>query len=445
MEVQKSKLMDMVLVTVAGPMRDQIPTAAALLGHRIGVPDSGSSTAAEAAGRFLARLEAAAPKPIETAIRRIPGGPASALKDGVVDAFVSWGRVAEAGVPIAVPIDVEELLPIPATVTTLTKHEPAARAFVNFLTEDASRATFESAGALIAPEAGRRRAATELPIRLPSPRRQAGVATVGGRVLLAGGEAGGTWLDSLTWVNPSTYQVHDAVAKLNAPRAGLTAAHLAAAKGVYFFGGRTAEGLVATIERFDPVSDTMTTLSVTLPAPAAESASLVVGDRALLFGGLSATDEPTDAIVEFDPASSVAVTLQARLPQAVSGASAAPGQGGEVWIFGGRNRLGPLGDIAIFDPAAGRASRASVRLREPRAGVGVVPWEGGFLLVGGLGPRGLSDTAEVLRFDGTGEVLDARLPNGVAEAAVVRTGEFVQVLGGTTLARISSSIVRLPY
>lgn len=425
-------------ITVAGPIRDQITDVKSLEGRRVGVPDGSSSTAGEAARRLIVRARATGVQE-----RVMPGNPTSALKDGTLDAYISWGRVTEAGVPLSVPIELEELLPIPAVVSTLTRHDALSQEFVNWLTEDAARRVFEQAGGVPTPEAGRRRAATVLPVRLPGPRRSAGSAIIGAKILLVGGEAGGVHSQALTWVEPATYRVHDAMSKLSAPRRGAAAAHLAAASGVYILGGHEATGVVATIERFEPSSDTMITLETTLPRPLEGAAEQVISDKLYLFGGFDDTGAPLDSIIVFDAKDGRAVALDARLPAAVGGMAAAPGPGASIWLFGGRDARGPVADVVIFDALTGTATRSNIRMPEANTGLGVVPWTDGWLLVGGQTARGLTDSLTVLSQSGTSKRLDVRLPEGLADAAVVLTGEQVHVLGGTTDARIESRIIRL--
>ncbi len=430
-------------VTVAGARRDTLTNLASLSGARVGLADPRVSTSADAGRRVLSRAGVTGVKE-----RILPAVTPSALQDGTVDAMLGWGNLG-VGVALDVPVEVEELLPVPAAVTAVTEQSAAAEAFVTWLTTDAARAVLAKGSVpVVAP--GRRRIATVLPVRLPEPRRSAGATVAAGRALLVGGEAGGELLDTLVWVEVPGYTVTTAAARLEAPAQGSVAAWLAAQRAVYVFGGRTKDGPVAAIQRYEPSSDTIQTLPVPLPLPLERCAAEVAADRVYLFGGATTGDALVDKVWVFEPATGGTQELSVKLPAPTADMAVAPGLGTTLRLFGGRTSAGVSAAIHAFDFRAATLETLAVRLEPGRAGARVLSNAEGWLVVGGESdlpgpPAGRMRTQlDLLGREDTWRRLDVELPAGVVDAALVELAGSAHVIGGLSRERVEARVLRLP-
>ncbi len=428
-------------VSVSGAVRGEVSAITELSGRRIGLPDGRVSTAPDAARRLLARARLERTREVV-----IPGNPTSALRDGTIDAYVSWGTLDGAGIPLDVPVALEELLPIPACLTAFTKRETAANAFLTWLTTDLARETLGRTGAIPLPAEGRRKSPTVIPIRLPEPRRQAGVVTLNGRVGLFGGDAGGRRLSSIVWVDLVAYGVTTAGVTLEAPASGVTAEWVPSSKAIYLFGGQTADGLSDAAQRYEPATDTIQVLPIRMPVKRHSMTGAVAHDKVFLFGGLDEAGAASDQIHVFDPTSGTTATLAATLPAPRARMARAPGLDGTLLLIGGDdgNTAIPSADIAEFDASRRAVRRSALRLDVPRSAAAVVPWKGGWLIAGGFTPSGLSEQVLVMNAQGEHRPLDVSLPEGLAEAAVAETDGAVLLLGGITRDRVDARLVRLP-
>lgn len=110
---------------------------------------------------------------------------------------------------------------------------------------------------------------------------------------------------------------------------------------VYRFGGGSGTAIsnyVKTISKFDSISETRTTLSVTLPEVRAATSAAAVGTNIFIFGGRQDTDErdtsTVNDILKFDTVTQTLTTLEATLFEKTSETSAVA-IGTNVYIFGG--------------------------------------------------------------------------------------------------------------
>ena len=71
----------------------------------------------------------------------------------------------------------------------------------------------------------------------------------------------------------------------------------AVGNNIYIFGGYTGNGTLNTILKFDTTTETITTLSTTLPSEVSHTSAAAVGNNIYIFGGHGATDY--DTIVKY--------------------------------------------------------------------------------------------------------------------------------------------------
>lgn len=141
-----------------------------------------------------------------------------------------------------------------------------------------------------------------------------------GRWLLLGGEGptGPVWAGSV--IDPSTGSTIELPARLNEARAWHTATTLADGT-ILIVGGRGSAGeTLASVERFDPATDTSTSVSITNVTPrAGHTATLLTDGRVLVAGGSGANGDPLTEVEIWDVDHGAAAVLPGGLPQPRTG------------------------------------------------------------------------------------------------------------------------------
>lgn len=212
----------------------------------------------------------------------------------------------------------------------------------------------------------------------------AGAALPDGRVIIAGGNAGGPAL--------STSEIFDPATNTFAPgnpmligRAALTAAALPDGRVVFPSGSDGANPL-DTVESYSPATGNFTAgASVKVPRIGAAAATLPDG-RVLIAGGSnSPSGTPVLASAEiFNPATGKSKPT-GRMKTARSFAVAAPLPDGRILVAGGGNNTGATDSAEIFNPKTGRFSTkgaASLKTARAAAMAARMP-DGRILVVGG--------------------------------------------------------------
>ena len=118
---------------------------------------------------------------------------------------------------------------------------------------------------------------------------------------------------------------------------------------IYLFGGSSsASGGSSNIIVFDTTSNTITTLSTTLPTYVNGIACGVVGTKIYLFGGSSSGGAYTNTIYKFDTNTNTITTLSTTLPIKAKYISCGV-VGTNIYLFGGNDSNGSLNTIYKFD------------------------------------------------------------------------------------------------
>ncbi|HWG92591.1 MAG TPA: fibronectin type III domain-containing protein [Candidatus Thermoplasmatota archaeon] len=199
----------------------------------------------------------------------------------------------------------------------------------------------------------------------------AGTASVQSDASLACGPAC-TPLDEIVRFTPETGEVAVMGARLPTGRYGTATVHVpepgAPLGALYIFGGRTLQGNADTILRYDPATDTLTTLGARIPEGLCCTSATWDGQGVLLLGGASG-GALTSRILRYTPATDTLVEV-GHLPSA-RGWTSAVTDGTNTYVFGGESASGALNEIVVLPPAAPQRLRA-----EPRgAGTLHVSWE----------------------------------------------------------------------
>jgi YVTN family beta-propeller protein len=166
--------------------------------------------------------------------------------------------------------------------------------------------------------------------------------------------------------------------------------------------------------------------STPLPAAAQDTAAAAAGaGRVVLAGGLTSSDQSTDAVVAVDRHRARVV---GRLPFAVHD-SAAVLLGSAVYLFGGGDATGQHAEIVRIDPRTGAAGVAG-RLPAPSSDQAAAAIRGTAYVVGGFTGTRWLDTIVAWRPGGGSRVV-GHLPFPVRYAAVAAAGNRLVIAGGS--------------
>jgi N-acetylneuraminic acid mutarotase len=126
---------------------------------------------------------------------------------------------------------------------------------------------------------------------------------------------------------------------------------------IYLFGGEiTGSGRADTVERYDPKTNTWTTLAGVMPDPASNICAAVTGTDIYIPGGYSATSTYLATLRIFHTSTnSWSVVATDPLPLGLSG-MACVALNGKLYVFGGTNGVYQSAAY-VYDPAAAAGSR----------------------------------------------------------------------------------------
>jgi YVTN family beta-propeller protein len=162
-----------------------------------------------------------------------------------------------------------------------------------------------------------------------------------------------------------------------------------------------------------------------LSSPVQDAAVAAVGGRAVLLGGVTATDTSTDSILT---ATASASRVIGRLPSARHDTAAAA-IGGSVYLFGGGNGVAQLDDIVRVDPSTGHSSVIGHLPAASSDSTASVIGGTAYVVGGYTGTRWL-DTI-VAFTPGRHARIVAHLPQAVRYAAVTTAGGALMIAGGS--------------
>lgn len=197
---------------------------------------------------------------------------------------------------------------------------------------------------------------------------------------------------------------------------------------VYLFGGYSG-GYKNTIYEFDTASNTLTTLSATLPTATYSMCCATVGTKIYAFGGKPGSGVYSNKIYEFDTTTKTIKTLSTTLPTALMEMSCAA-VGTKIYLFGGQNGTF-MNTICVFDTTNNSITTLSTTL--PTAASGICCAAVGakvYLLGGSISALGTSKTINVFdTTDNTITTLPTTLPSNMGNAGCAAIGTKIYVLG----------------
>ena len=214
----------------------------------------------------------------------------------------------------------------------------------------------------------------------------------GGAYYQGGSQKG---LQSVVKFNPSTNASYTYSVSLPTAVWGTSAVWTGTYAFIFGGGVSTSAHQVADIVRFDPANPTYSTkMSVSLPSKRAYTSAVYDGHYAYIFGGYSDTGY-IDQIVRYDPVGNTVSTLSAKLPTP-SAYSVALWDGRNICIYGGQASSGYLNTVVQFNNSG---QQAAVKLQTlPCANGNLTGINDGYtsFLFGGQSASGLSN--KVVRY-----------------------------------------------
>jgi len=134
-------------------------------------------------------------------------------------------------------------------------------------------------------------------------------------------------------------------AQMPTARSGLAA--IAYENQIYAIGGETDDGVVGSVERYDPIADRWSSLTA-MPTPVTDVHAAVIGGQIYVPGGRLASGQPTDRLASYNPREDHWDT-KARLPQPLSAYALVTFEG-KLYVFGGWNGQAYIADVYGYDP-----------------------------------------------------------------------------------------------
>jgi hypothetical protein len=237
------------------------------------------------------------------------------------------------------------------------------------------------------------------------------VALPGGKLLVLGGETGGSSTDQMLLGTPQRLRP---AGRLPVPTHDAAAALLGG--GVFLFGGGQASSTDAIV-RVDAATGRARPAG-TLDEPLSDLGAAVVDGRAYLVGGYTGT-KYASAILRYDGGGRT--TTAGRLPAGTRYAGVAA-LGRRIVVAGGLTPAGATSAVYAVDPRTHRVHRMAT-LPAPEAHAGMAALGGALYLVGG---------SSVLRIEDGSVTVAARLPVSLSDPAVVALGGRIVIVGGGT-------------
>jgi len=237
------------------------------------------------------------------------------------------------------------------------------------------------------------------------------VALPGGKLLVLGGETGGSSTDQVLLGSPQRLRP---AGRLPVPTHDAAAALLGA--DVLLFGGGQASSTDAIV-RVDAGTGRARAAG-TLDEPLSDLGAAVVRGKAYLVGGYTGA-RYASAILRYDGGGRT--TTAGRLPAGTRYAGVAA-LGETIVVAGGLTPAGATSAVYTVDPRTHRVRRTAT-LPAPEAHAGMAALGGALYLVGGR---------EILRIENGSVTTAARLPVSLADPAVVALGGRIVIVGGGT-------------
>ncbi|MBI4728403.1 MAG: fibronectin type III domain-containing protein [Acidobacteria bacterium] len=266
---------------------------------------------------------------------------------------------------------------------------------------------------------------------LPSGRVSAGAIWDASNAYIFGGDDGISYLDQIVRYNPATNTTTTMSATL--PWANFSMSAIWDGSNAYMFGGLGAAG--NRIVRYNPAADTVTVMGATLPSARSDTSAIWDGNNAYIFGGGATAHQ----IVRYNPAADTVSVMSATLPTGRY-ATSAVWDGNNAYIFGGSH----LNQIVRYTPATDTVEVMPDTLPSGRSWTGAI-WDGSNAYI--FGGEGGSLLDEVVRYTPSTHTvtLIATLPSARSGASAIFDGANAYIFGGWTGSSSLNEILRYDF
>ncbi len=215
---------------------------------------------------------------------------------------------------------------------------------------------------------------------------------------------------------------------------------------LYVIGGDNSAGLLSDLQRYDPVTDTWTTLT-SMPTPRAGAAAAVIDDGIFVIGGRQSTGGPcsggpySGAVEKYDIDTDTWSTV-APLPNPRSDL-AAVAHGGKIYVFGGctgtASAPSVTNEVDMYDPQTNTWTTGLASMPTPRASLVAGHSGDQVYAIGGTDGVSASNKNDVYDIPSNSWSTNTPMPTARQEAGVNSHGGRIYVVGGAQPAFGSST------
>ena len=215
---------------------------------------------------------------------------------------------------------------------------------------------------------------------------------------------------------------------------------------LYVIGGDNSAGVLSDLQRYDPVTDTWTTLT-SMPTARAGAAAAVIDDGIFVIGGRQSTSGPCSGgpylgtVEKYDVDTNTWSTV-APLPNPRSDL-AAVAHGGKIFVFGGCTGTASAPSVTneadMYDPQTNTWTTGLASMPTPRASLVAGHSGDKVYAIGGTDGVSASSVNEVYDIPNNSWSTNTPMPTARQEAGVNSHGGRVYVVGGAQPAFGSST------
>ncbi len=215
---------------------------------------------------------------------------------------------------------------------------------------------------------------------------------------------------------------------------------------LYVIGGDNYAGVLSDLQRYDPVTDTWTTLT-SMPTARAGAAAAVIDDGIFVIGGRQSTSGPCSGgpylgtVEKYDVDTNTWSTV-APLPNPRSDL-AAVAHGGKIFVFGGCTGTASAPSVTneadMYDPQTNTWTTGLASMPTPRASLVAGHSGDKVYAIGGTDGVSASSVNEVYDIPSNSWSTNTPMPTARQEAGVNSHGGRVYVVGGAQPAFGSST------
>ena len=265
-----------------------------------------------------------------------------------------------------------------------------------------------------------------LSVKFPRYKYSTSAVAIGSNAYIFGGESGD--LDAIYKFDSVAETITTLSVKL--PTGTSDTSAVAIGSNAYIFGGKST--YLDTIVKFDSINETITTLSAKLPQVLHSTSAVAIGSNAYIFGGSygNSDDYSVDIIQKFDSITETITTLSATLPKILNKTSAV-GINDNIYIFGGASELSNRNNsIYCFNCINETTETLEVTLPSSRYSTSAVAIGSNAYIFGGYSSTYLDTIVKFDSINETTETLEVTLPSVRSKTSAVAIGSNAYIFGG---------------